>query len=497
MLIGLETIGFSVLNRFSIGVTAAQLSAVLSRLGYPAEPIESAPETDPNRLPGVFPVSADAVSDAGLFPIRPLSALVGRHATGKSAVFEAIDFLADCVRCNVQYACIIKDRGGFSKLRTFGFEGPMQLIAHCLLPETVEILTWTIALDCDRHGRPRVVAEQVQGIGCTKRLIAELGLSDIGDFLYKGDERYLGRRLYLNLTAGRGVVRSGDTLSETEMAESRQSALSIYGGLLHFRQLCLLARTVRRWYFCRVGSDPARSGTASAQAAANRAQLAAGGGHKHLDEYAANLSNVLNWLSVQDRRLYQRIMQRIAQRMPGIGKLTRRRVETAMSESERRLFICLLLMEDPSPRSLIMLENPDSGLFHEMVDALGLAMRDYTIRQFPRLQLLFSTHNPMMLDMLSPAEVWNFYRVRPAAADIPAADPAAVSVAEPSDTVSDAEDEPAEDDDNSGRAASAVRAACVAAVPAVGALYDEGIGMGSLWYSGHFDTGLEEDSFVY
>ena len=63
--------------------------------------------------------------------------------------------------------------------------------------------------------------------------------------------------------------------------------------------------------------------------------------------------------------------------------------------------------------------------------------------------------------------------------------------------MSDAEDEPAEDDDNSGRAASAVRAACVAAVPAVGALYDEGIGMGSLWYSGHFDTGLEEDSFVY
>lgn len=486
MLIGLETVGFSVLNRFSIGVTAGQLSAVLSRLGYPAEPVTG---VDLNGLSDS--ASGTAAANAGLFPLRPLAALVGRHATGKSAVFEAIDFLADCVRCNVQYACIIKDRGGFSKLRTFGHEGPVQLAAHCLMPETAEILTWTLALDCDRHGRPRVVAEQVQGIGCTKRLLAELGLSDTGDFFDPDADRYLGRRLYLDLAAGRGVVRSGDALSETEMAESRQSALSIYGGLLHFRQLCLLARTVRRWYFCRIGTDPARSGSAGAQAAASRAQLTAGGGHKHLDEYAANLSNVLNWLNVQDRRLYQQVMQRIARRMPGTGRLTRRQVETALSESERRLFICLLLLEDPNPRSLIMLENPDSGLFHEMVDALGLAMRDYTLRQFPRLQLLFSTHNPMMIDMLSPGEVWNFCRVRPAAAPVPAADAPPVLSDAPGDA-----DEPA-DEDEGERPAGAVRAACVASVPAVGALYDEGIGMGSLWYSGHFDTDMEEDSFVY
>ena len=118
-------------------------------------------------------------------------------------------------------------------------------------------------------------------------------------------------------------------------------------------------------------------------------------------------------------------------------------------ESPNRLFLYLLLFNDPVPRPLICIETPDMELYHDMVDVLSTEFRDYSIRH-PYSQIIFSTHNPYILEALSPNEVWVFKRIQ--------------------------EDE-----------SESVTIRCAGADPVVSEMYRQGIGMGAIWYSGHFD----------
>lgn len=510
MLIGFESKYFGVLQDFEIGVTARELDKLTSELqseGTASPSSDRDPSEERRRRGGHcerHPAQQGAVrdryrrrgdkelrgyGDGGkvaydvapyhdpdqdlLEPddcprsLRHLTGFVGRNSTGKSAVFEALDFMADCLRYNVQYASSVKGRTGFSSLRTFSTCKPIELTAHCLMHETAEVLSWTIVLDCDRHGRPHLVAESVIGHSCTKRFLSCLDLSDQRSMIKKGLDRYPERRVYLDVHNGSGVILAPEGTISTEVNDVHRTALSVYGVIRRFKQLGMLFDYISRWFFFRVGKEGEQHPDALRMQQVYRAQLSTGtgGGHKHLDEFGQNVDNVLTFLKDQNSKLYQQTMRRIASKMPGTGRLNRRQLLNSLSSGEGRLFLYLLLLEDPAPRPLIMLENPDTGLFHEMIESLSAAMREYTLTPMPHRQILFTTHNTILLDMLSPDEVWNFSR-----------DDEVVDFTDVFDSF---------DEEPSPR--TAIQAACVASSPVVTSMYHEGIGMGSLWYSGHLE----------
>ena len=101
------------------------------------------------------------------------------------------------------------------------------------------------------------------------------------------------------------------------------------------------------------------------------------------------------------------------------------------------------------PRPLICIETPDMGLYHDIVDLLASEFRHYSVRH-PLSQIIFTTHNPYILESMSPHEVWIFKR----------------------------------EEENS---CNLVNIECAGANPIVAELYKQGVGMGAIWYSGHFD----------
>lgn len=56
-------------------------------------------------------------------------------------------------------------------------------------------------------------------------------------------------------------------------------------------------------------------------------QLAAGGGHKHLNIYGSNVRNVLRYLKRQRPNKYQEVMREITQHIPGRRKINLREIE--------------------------------------------------------------------------------------------------------------------------------------------------------------------------
>ena len=153
---------------------------------------------------------------------------------------------------------------------------------------------------------------------------------------------------------------------------------------------------------------------------------------------------------------------------PEVGALTGRKVYTMASSSARMydlyymfqealrfqkpdmLALFLLLLSDPDPKPLILMESPDEGLYHDMLDILASEMRNYSMR-YPGCQIFFTTHNPYILENLSPSEIWVFSR-----------------------------GEKTWDDQ--------IEIRCAGSIPIVQELYDQGVGMGAIWYAGHFDN---------
>ena len=403
MLIGIHLLNFGVLHDTTVGLLLSDLRAG-SRISDLAGPSRSA------------------------VAISPITALIGRNSTGKSSLLDALSFLADCLRHGVQYAANLNERGGFARLLTYGQCREIRYDLLIYFEDQDYYLNYKLTLACDGHGRPHVAAEEAIRIG-----LGEAGTSE---------------ETLLKISEGQGFILDQGELRPSEVADKVFPALSAYGALLAYPELQRLHRQISHWYFCQFNrKQPGGSG------------LEPEGGHKHLNASCNNASNVLAYYREEKPAEYSRIINKISMLLQDESLTGEALLKGKVTSGNLKLFTLLLLLEDPRPRPLICLEEPDIGLYHDMVDTLALEMREYTLRN-PGCQIIYTTHNPYILESMRPDEVWVFER-REATEGIP------------------------------GNVMFA-KARCVGQDPLVTAMYKQGVGMGSMWYSGHFDQQQED-----
>jgi predicted ATPase len=402
MLLGVLVSNFSVFDHDKIGILLDDLSSA---------------DMDP-----FLTISAGLTPE---IPMPNLMALIGRNSSGKTSFFGALSFMSDCTNMGCAAAATAHGRSGFLHLLT---ESGKPMIFEFLFqlknghesgsgPEDI-IVSYRAELDADAHGRPFYASEKV----IRSR---------------RGEDGVWDRKVFLDLTKGEGTVhmRRGENpgrrlgyayfrLKVLRCADDMSLASCLYHEITH-------------WFFCDFSSEFRTSGNAVAP-----------GGHKHLNCDGSNLENVLEYIRDENPDLYPKIIGRITEKIPSIGKESNK-LPASFRKSPGKLFLYLLLLEDPMPRPLICVETPDIGLYHDMVDILATEFRQYSIRH-PYSQIIFTTHNPYILESMSPNEVWIFKRVE-------------------------------EDAEN------LVDIACAGADPVVAEMYRQGVGLGAIWYAGHFD----------
>lgn len=370
-------------------------------------------------------IHADTLqSQTAGWPLMPLTALIGRNSTGKSSLFDALSFLSDCQRHGVQYASTAHGRGGFARLLTVGNCRSIYFELLIHLESLHYYLAYQLELTCDGHGRPRVANESVRK-------------------LWQRDDGSWQDHVLLAMQNGRGQVYLDGQIRKAGVSDNKYPALAAYGSLIDYPELQQLHMQLDRWYFCQLGA--LRNGHARPES----------GGHKHLNATCDNVANVLTYYRTEHPRAYRDMIRRISEKMPNGRPVADAFAAGELTSGSMKLFTFLLLLADPLPRPLICLEQPDGDLYHDMVDALAYEMRDYTMRH-PDCQILFTTHSPYILEAMQPAEVWVFERREEGGEDAP------------------------------GR--HFAKARCVGADPLVSAMYKQGVGMGAMWYGGHFES---------
>lgn len=375
-------------------------------------------------------------------PLQRMIAVIGPNGSGKSTLMDVLGFLSDCMRIGVDEACDRPHRGGFERLRTRGASGPIEFEVYYRQERDSPPMSYSLSIDIDASRRPYVASERLR-------------------------QRRTGLKVgkpfsFLDLQEGRGLAWSGDVADEGEAADKQKIKLEdpqrlgivTLGNLAEHPRIVAFREFLEHWYLSYFVPNQARL-------------LPMTGAQKHLDREGQNLANYLQHFERTHRARLDDVLARIAKRIPGIKKIDTKPspdgrlliqfndrgykdpfYASDMSDGTLKMLAYLLLLEDPEPAPLIGIEEPENGLHHQLLAGLAEEMRAVSTKSAGP-QIFVTTHSPYFVDALTPEQVWILEK------------------------------------DATG-ASTAKRAADI---PSVKALNDEGLPLGSLWYSNHFERG--------
>lgn len=359
-------------------------------------------------------------------PLTQLTAVIGKNGAGKSSIFDAFGFIADCLKNGVEDAC--DARGGFQKIFSKGQDSSESISFELYYRESESDnpITYEFSIKLDKNKRPFVYKERLR----QRR---------------KGQHKFGQPFSFLVLNNGTGVVWKGETIgkqieedenslfdpnqlisaiesgiiteetNETEvirLEDNRHLAITTLGALKQHPRIAAFRKFIESWYLSYFSPDSARS-------------LPLAGIQKHLDIHGDNLANVVQFMQREQPQRFKSILKDISHKIPGLLNID---TETSsdgrlllkfygqgfdepfyaqqMSDGTLKIFTYLLLMEDPEPHSFICIEEPENGLYHKLLEILATEFRNYASSKKGGAQIFITTHQPYFVNALKPEEVW-------------------------------------------------------------------------------------------
>jgi predicted ATPase len=384
-------------------------------------------------------VSLGQLSSKAGEPLPRLMAVIGAVGSGKSTLLDALGFLGDCLADGVEAACDRPQRGGFERLRSKGCDGPIKFEIRYRQFAKARPISYALHVGVDRHGRPQVEYEALRQ--------ARKGQPEVGRLMD-----------FLSLRAGRGRVWSGESTEEAEgkekidvrMSDRQVLGISTLGTLAEHPRIAAFRQFLAGWYLSYFVPQLARSQPMA-------------GADPHLSRTGENLAKYLRFIARERPESFKTMLARIAGKVPGIRGIVPKEApdrrlllefhaegfaepfyQDDMSDGSLKVLAYLLLMEDPAAPPLIGIEEPENGLHHKLLESLAQEFKAFA-RSAQGPQMLITTHSPHFVDALAPHEVWLLEK----------------------------------------HADGFSRLTRSADVPGVMEMYEEGLPMGSLWYSEH------------
>lgn len=372
-----------------------------------------------------------------------LMAIIGANGVGKSTLLDAFGFIGDCLNEGVESACDKPQRGGFERLRTLGCNEPIKFEIRYRRTEKERPISYGLHIDLDKRGRASVVYERLR----QRR------------FSNSSGQPYT----FLELTNGSGYVWTGQEVDGVEgvektaivMSDRQVLGISTLGTLVDHPRISQFRSFLGGWYLSYFVPELARTQPMA-------------GAEPHLNRRGDNLAKYLQYIERQQPKEFKKALDWIATKIPGLEEIKSVKApdgrlllefhakgykdtpfyQQDMSDGSLKLLAYMLLIEDPEPAPFIGIEEPENGLHHQLLSLLADELKALASRTRGP-QVLVTTHSPNFVDALTPSEVWILEK-----------QPDGYS--------------------------SLTRAADL---PSVQQLFDEGIPMGSLWYSNHFGIG--------
>ncbi len=327
-------------------------------------------------------------------------------------------------------------------------------------------ITYELAIDLDDAGRPFVLKERLRQRRKNQKFgwpFSFLVLNKGKGVAWKGDAT--GQQIDeehgdVDIDSFMGALLNNTEQEESketevvELEDKRKLGIATLGSLKQHPRISAFRKFIEGWYLSYFTPDAARD-------------LPLAGPQKHLNIHGDNLANVVQFMEREHSKRFQTILNRIAEKIPGINKIDTERTPDGrlllrfndtgfdkpfyaqqMSDGTLKVFAYLLLLEDPSPPPFLCIQEPENGLYHKLLETLAHEFRRHATGLKGGSQVFVTTHQPYFVDALSPEEVWILEKA-----------------ADGFSTIRRASDD-----------------------PLVANLVQEGLPLGSLWYSDYLDA---------
>ena len=363
-------------------------------------------------------------------PLTPITAVIGKNGVGKTSLFDVFGFLADCMKYGVAEACDV--RGGFDRVVSQGESDNIELTLCYSLDSELNPAIFNLKIAKDKNHRPYIKREKLHlsiNENNSPKLEVNEGRACIFDMTAVNYQLNTKLGSGLNTQSGSGLnTQSGSGLNtqsgaglnvqhRTDMPyvffdiDKQQLATATFARFGSYPYLSALRDFVEGWYMSYFTPDAGR-------------YVNQQGTQPHLNSKGDNLSNVVEFMEREHPERFQAVLERIASKIPGIGKISTYRdsvtrnlylmfegkgfakpfTQSQMSDGTLKLFTYLLLLEDPEPAPLLCIEEPENGLYHQLLETLAQEIREHTSNA--RSQVFITTHQPYFVDALEPEEVW-------------------------------------------------------------------------------------------
>lgn len=375
--------------------------------------------------------------DKAYFPLRALAVLVGENRSGKSSLIEALAFLRETILYGLKPK--ERKRPSLQEFRTFGETEAPAIGVTLLAPSLRAILFYHMDLaECE--GEAVIKAESLERMNLSREWLEALDWEELLPCEEPSEPEYCFRRtsegkLFYDNVILNTLSPERSALSDKELSERCPEAAYLRD---YFKRIRFLYMPDAEG---EVPHLPPYDYAAEKQRVPNRSRL---------------LRQELEELREKDYAAYEH-MSRGLMRVLNLGSdahilhwLSR------LTEAEKKLALITMFLLSHERCSLLCIENPDYGLFPDKVDNLARELRDYVISS-PDAQVILTTSHMNLLESTAPREVWTFTHHEQER------DPHGLKP----------EDVPE------------IRVRPAAADPLICAMYEEGVGLGTLLYGGY------------
>lgn len=331
-----------------------------------------------------------------------LCVVVGANGAGKSTLFDVFGFLRDSLTDNVQVA--LSKRGGFKEVKTRDANGPIEIEIKFRFSMSTKatqknpLATYTLAVN-EENGRAIVEREELR--------------------YRRGSHGQPWKFLSFANGEGTAVTNEFDDVDdESKLKRDKQTlanpSILAIKGLAQFKRypaVMALGQMIENWHVSDFHISAAR-------------RLPDAGYAEHLSSEGENLALVTQFLYEHHRKVFNKILKKLAARVPGISKVHAKTSEEGrvllrfqdgafkdpflaryVSDGTIKMFAYLVLLYDPNPHPLLCVEEPENQLYPKLLWELAEEFEAYSSRSGGG-QVLVSTHSP---DFLNAVDIENVF----------------------------------------------------------------------------------------
>lgn len=329
--------------------------------------------------------------------IPPFCVIIGANGTGKSTLFDIFGFLRDALKNNIRQALQI--RGGYREIITRGQEQEnieIELQFRMKILDTERLVTYILIIG-QNNNRPVIKREILR---------------------YKRGEH--GKPFhFLDFQLGQGyAITNEEDFSKPDKELDREEqqlesndilAIKGLGQFQRFKAATAFRSLIENWHVSDFHISEARGSKEISYA-------------EHLSTTGDNIATVAQYIYQQYPKIFQQILEKMKQRVPGISSVEAKETEDGrlilrfqdqafkdpfidryVSDGTMKMFAYLILLFDPNPHPLLCVEEPENQLYPTLLKELAEEFSHYSDQGG---QVFVSSHSPDFINAVPLASIF-------------------------------------------------------------------------------------------